>query len=120
MNLSLETFMLLVPITGLIAYAWLVWKMDQDDTWKPPYLSMLFIFTNYGSLTVLLLAYLFSGWSVVASAITVYAMVVAPLGMELVARINYSVRLDSVYHLWAYRLSFSYLFFVPVLFIGLL
>ena len=107
------------PYLGWLLFNKLKQKMRDENVIEPPILELQLIFFTYGGLLLILYTALFWVWSGMASLGCFYLVFGAPIVMvALLFRLNEKKTL-SPYHIWIFRLSYLYLIFMPVIFIGL-
>lgn len=89
--------------------------MKNEKVEKPPTIDLVLLITNYLVLLYILLTELFWGWSAIASLITFYLTLVAPIIMLIIAYKNYKNRKRSIYHNWIYKLGLLYCVLIAIL-----
>ncbi len=99
---------LVIPIIGLLYFIKIIIRMNREKIDNPPILALFMLFGTYGGLLLIILTSIFWKLSGLASLMTLYLIVGAPIIMYIIAHTQHSNTAISKYHYWTYKLSISY------------
>lgn len=111
------TIHLLIPLIGLIYFIWLAKKIRRDNINNAPTVELFIIFATYGGLLLVTLTTLFWKWSGMASLVTFYLILGAPIVMGIIAYKQKKRKDISIYHRRAYYASLLYFVIAPIIFL---
>jgi hypothetical protein len=114
--ISLILVCVVIPLVGVVFYAWLCRTMTKRDIPEPPYITYFFLFVHAGIWFLLFFTAFLWGWSGMSSIGLFYLMFISPFPAGAFAFVLHGVRKDSAFHRWAFRISAGYAVIIAVLF----
>jgi len=105
----------IIPLAGLIYFLRLRKQMKKENIQNAPIIELFIIFVTYGGVILVVWTELFWYWSAIASLVTFYLILVAPIVMGIIAYHNRKTKAVSKYHNWTYILGVVYAVIVPII-----
>ncbi len=102
-------FHIFIPVATLLGYLQLVNAMKRAKVYDAPYVSYFLVFFIYGGALLTVYTVLFWEWSGMSSFGLAFLMIVAPLLMVGITKIQYKNRGLTIYHSVLHSLASAYI-----------